>query len=112
MADVLISHSTTTGYKDSEAVLFVPVIYGDIMLSLGSPEVIKTMLADPFHWPKPDFAVTLKCVKTRPGFSFQKYFTDPSGDPDSEMGENVVTSRGDEWRFHRRAVTPAFSNET
>ena len=71
MADVLISHSTTTGYKDSEAVLFVPVIYGDIMLSLGSPEVIKTMLADPFHWPKPDFAVTLKCVKTRPDFSFQ-----------------------------------------
>jgi len=47
------------------------------------------ILSDMNAWPKPDVAVTLNM-----------------------MGRNVLTAQGDQWRLHRRAITPAFSNET
>ncbi|KAH8097088.1 cytochrome P450 [Cristinia sonorae] len=84
-----IERHTRYAEFNSEAIVFVPVLYGDVFVQLASPEVSKTILADINAWPKPDVAVTL-----------------------NEMGENVLTSRGDQWRLHRRAVTPAFSNET
>lgn len=50
------------GYKEfsSEAICFVPLLYGDIGVQLISPETSRMILSDMVAWPKPEIAVTLK----------------------------------------------------
>ncbi|TCD64887.1 hypothetical protein EIP91_003463 [Steccherinum ochraceum] len=84
-------HKRDTRYAEfkSEAFCMIPLVYGPPSVHMAAPEVTKTILSDMMAWPKPDIAVTL-----------------------NELGDNVLTARGDEWRVHRRTVTPAFSTET
>ncbi|THH28642.1 hypothetical protein EUX98_g5547 [Antrodiella citrinella] len=84
-----IERSTLYKEFDSEAIVFVPLLWGEVTVHLASPETTKLMLADPNAWPKPEIAVTLNM-----------------------MGNNVLTAQGEQWRLHRRTVTPAFSTET
>ncbi|CAL1705399.1 unnamed protein product [Somion occarium] len=75
--------------RNTNVILYIPLLYGDIALHCASPDALRTVLNDAFLFTKPRKVL---------GLDF--------------MGPNLVASTGEQWRRHRKITAPTFDNQT
>ncbi|KAI0080522.1 cytochrome P450 [Panus rudis PR-1116 ss-1] len=75
--------------RNTETIIYVPFLHGDVALHCASPEALKQILAEPFTFTKPNKVLSLNL-----------------------LGPNLVASVGEQWRRHRKITAPAFDNQS
>ncbi|KAK7677523.1 hypothetical protein QCA50_019529 [Cerrena zonata] len=88
MANKRTKHAVFSS-RNTDVLLYVPLLNGRIRLHCSSPDALRTLLSDPFLFTKPSASLSLDL-----------------------MGSNLVASTGEQWRRHRKITAPAFDNQT